>query len=467
MKKKILFVSFCLLTALSVNAESSGGGRHDHDGSICIDSECSTSIICSDSSYSNNCDSFLSPTIGNYTYYLTESSYNNDNKSALPSIKKVESYNNSLNITIPYFESTSKKFVDYLYNNGNYQNRYLGGFYSPLLRGYFKKGIHYRYQYTLKTVDWTNSSLTPKSFDLSEFKNNTKIYAYNSDLESINGIDNYQISYHWNIQNDNTINITVYCDFVPSDNLYEVYIVDGITPVSDGVIGNRSNLYFSYFSSNGYNRSLEYVSNSAYLLRFTDEEYSTINKDNTITFYSDGTVSFENDIRSCGLTDIACHIHNVKTVVSGWFDFLTSLVKKILDLITNIFTTIYDAIVDALKFLFVPTETQFNNMYNAFNNLIDEHFAILKVPFTVLHKFYDMITSLDNISTKFIINIPEVTLGDFGTLIHPYYVNMNDFFDSQPYRGIYEFGYNFMYIIITFLFIRFLDKARLKLFGGV
>lgn len=496
MKRLMSFFTILLaLTFLNVNAES-GGGRHDSDGAVCTDSSCSSSILCNGNTYDSSCKSLMSSTLGASTRYKNYHDYLEDIVKITPQwSRKVDMFNQDYSITaidnrtISDFKpivSDVNKMDRYRWHTCSYsyvswctdssyfsRDKILGGFYSNIIYSYYSPSIHYRLQYNY-IISASNGEIdfsefkNPKSFDLSEFQNNAYIIAYNSNNESFedssSAIDNWQITYAWRQRDDGTVRLTIYADFVPREQLNAVIVGDSILPTGDLMQGFISNVYFA---SNKYGNNLEIVEGNSYLFRYTDSQYTPINEENYITFLSDGSISFENKILSCSITDISCHIKNLGTVFNGLLTGVQNILNDIYNFLTNIFTTIVNAISSAMNSLFVPSTSDFQNVHRQFNTFIDEHFGILALPLHILSNFYNMILELIVSPKEFIITFNDIGLGDMGTIIPGGSYDVGSFLSTQPYKTIYDTYYAFTYILVTYWFLLFLDRVHKRVFGGV
>lgn len=494
--KKIMLLAFCFLalTSIEVNAES-GGGRHDNDGAVCTDRNCTTSVLCNGTTYDSSCNSLMSSTLGASTRYKNYQDYLEDVIKITPQwSRKVDMFNQDYSIsaidnrTISDFKpivSDVNKMDRYRWNTCSYsyvswctdnsyfsRDKILGGFYSNIIYSYYSPSIHYRLQYNY-IISATNGEIdfsefkNPKSFDLSEFQNNAYIIAYNSNNESFedssSAIDNWQITYAWRQRDDGTVRLTIYADFVPRQELNAVIVGDSILPTADLMQGFISNVYFA---SNKYGNNLEIEEGNSYLFRYTDSQYTPINEENYITFLSDGSVSFENKILSCSITDISCHIKNLGTGISSILDTIGGWLEYIYNILTNIFTTIVDAIKNALQWLFIPSSEDINTIISRLRSTAQNRLGILYLPIEFFENFVTFTNNFNSDSYSVPLSFPNLEIGVFGTLLHGQTFDLAEYVKVSPFNSVYQAYRLFISFLIAYWVYLFLHKFHNKILGG-
>lgn len=493
--KKFLFLlitTIGLLTSLEVNAESSGGGVHDFDGLVCSDLSCTSHYNCDSSTYQNECNSLLAPSLGNFSKYEGLEKFNQNTQQIYPIFnRKVDTYQ------FDYSMSTQAVPLNLDHNSMNYyrfkgctqssgscssdnttfnSSIFVGGFYSPIIYSRFISNTHYRYQttYYISVNHGVNifSVKNPKDFDLSEFENNTYIMAIDTNGEyyenSSSAIDNYQTSYSWRNTTDGRIRLTITTDFVPKVNLYGVVIGDGISPIGNTAYGTISNVYFSGSPSNGNSGSynVSRSANSTYLLKFDDSTYIPIDEENYITFLSDGTISFENHIVSCSITDIACHLGNLGTVLNGTLSTISNFLQSILNFFADIFTTIVNAIKSALQWLFIPSSEDLSSVINHLKTKASEKLGILYLPIEFFENFITFTNDFNSDSYSVPLSFPTLSIGSFGTLLEGRSFDLAEYVKISPFNQIYQAYRVFISFLIAYWVYLFLLRYHNKIFGG-
>jgi len=484
--KKLLFVLLTLLvlTSLEVKAQSSGGGRHDHDGAVCTDVNCTSSILCNSTTYDNSCRSHLSPTIGNSSYFANINNKNYNQPLTNPLVRKIDLYGGGeMTLYYPTFMTNSAvkpEFMDYYRfdSNGDYNNNYFGGFYSPLISSYFTPDNYYRYQFTIYVAKNDDQTLedfkTFMDFNLNQFEDNINIYVYDQENSQVIGfreyIDTYSVTYTYKMTSNNRLRYTIYFDFLPKKEFNSIAVMDSITPVNNISVGNISNVYFAHANHDRTHRNttlmFESSTQSVYFLRIKKQDYEEINSSNMIKFVNGQYISFKNDISSCAVTDIGCHIHNLGSFLGNIFEGLGNILNKIFNVIADIFLTIKNAIISALQSLFIPNMENIAAINSDLKSTASEHLGLLYYPIEFLFDFRDFASSYDSENFSVPMSFPDVTLGNFGTIIHGQNFDFAEYVKIPPYKQVYDAYRVFASFLLAMFVFMFLDKFKDKILGG-
>jgi len=95
-----------------------------------------------------------------------------------------------------------------------------------------------------------------------------------------------------------------------------------------------------------------------------------------------------------------------------------------------------------------------------------EHLGLLYYPIEFLFDFRDFASSYDSENFSVPMSFPDVTLGNFGTIIHGQNFDFAEYVKIPPYKQVYDAYRVFASFLLAMFVFMFLDKFKDKILGG-
>lgn len=145
-------------------------------------------------------------------------------------------------------------------------------------------------------------------------------------------------------------------------------------------------------------------------------------------------------------------------------NFFTRLGKGAHDLIFEMIPDFVGSIARSIKELFIPADgffkTQFDRVYQFFNNKLGFLFYPLDLTISTLQRFVSLSPEAP------IFHIPDISVGDFGTLIHAVDFDLSQAVATKPWSDIYSIYLLVVNGIVGFALVNLAIKKEEELLKG-
>lgn len=209
--------------------------------------------------------------------------------------------------------------------------------------------------------------------------------------------------------------------------------------------------------------------------------YGYLNREvETFSFYSENgdlpeVFDFDKDSNSdteifealavCDATDIVCHLRNLVDLIKRFFVRVGNLLKSIFNVIKNLVNLLIKALQKMFEYLFVPPSQYFENRFNYFKSQVETKLGILYFPLDLLFSFLDRFNNMSN-SSSGVINIPNISIPGFGTLIQAQSFSINENWNKEPFSTLYNIYLAFVHCFIGFCLYKLALKKEKEIVGG-
>lgn len=130
------------------------------------------------------------------------------------------------------------------------------------------------------------------------------------------------------------------------------------------------------------------------------------------------------------------------------FESIVNGLKSVGEFIVNGLVSLGEFIIEGIKSLFIPEDDFFSNYFSELYDFFTEKFGILMYPLDLLIKIVRRFLSLE--SGRQLITVPDISIGDFGILIHGFSFYLDEYWHQEPYSyiyGIYKIFVNSLCVI--------------------
>lgn len=311
--------------------------------------------------------------------------------------------------------------------------------------------------YKLTYTFFLSKDVKPDDFDVNFNQSDFK-FTYNAKAKKIDGdfvyddevFKKFFVNSTYNITEENRL-FTISFNFIPKDNYEEFGFYIGMLNFEDvpedfsDFLGNHSNV----------ETPIQLVDVKLYQTDdFDDDGVDIIDIDKE----TEKDSAIFGDLKQCEPLDIGCHVDNIFTMIKKLFVRIGNFFNAILEFLLKI----PEMIIDLLSFLFVPESEDIQSLFDTLNTFLTNKLGFLMFPFDFIMGVLNRFLDLPNIPQP-IISIPNISLGNFGTLIHGFSFDISEYWNKAPFKQFYD-----IYLIFVHAFIGFgLYKLSLHKFNQI